>query len=759
MADAQFLPSASWRRGPAEPNDATLPLRNLPKAPRLPAPRNSFVGRADDIEAIVGLLDKHAVVTLTGPGGSGKTRLAVAVAEAAGDRFPDGAWFVDLTAVAEAHLVAPAVAKLLGLPEWTEDRGGEELVDHLAQSRLLLVLDNCEQVIDGAASLADLLASGCDHLRVLATSRERLAIAAEAAYPVSPLPLPDGMGAGLAEIENVPSVRLFIDRATAANARVALTDADAPALVEICTRLDGLPLALELAAARMATMSAADIASGLDNHFELLGHGFRTAVPRQRTLKGAVDWSHELLDESERAVLRRLAVFAGAFTLEAGQAVAAAPPVKPSSVTGLIDRLVDQSLVVAASGHDGRQFRLLETIRQFGCEKLVEMGEFADAKDRHMAWFAAQADGIYEAFDHDPSTTSARCVRDHDNYRAAIEWSSSDPSRRDAGLCLARDVFIFWYFTGITREGIHWMKRALDGAPPSGLTAAVTRRAAILAYDLCQPDEAVALCTEAAAMAEDTDRAEFGRALALLGGIWVNRGELDRAEPLLSQGLTIAREGDEEDWAAANCMGHLGWLAHRRGDYAQARRWARRLAACDEGNQWNLAASHELLGGCDYAEESWGQAVESYRAMLAAGTALDSPEMQACAWEGIGAGAAAAGDGAEARRAYDQAVAISVDKPDILLLAAWAGLGELAAGEGRYDEARILAVREVEMARRRDDAYMLGWALARLGAGRAAAGDKAGGRIALDEALAIGTRCGMPWIIALVAASAVPSPA
>jgi predicted ATPase/DNA-binding SARP family transcriptional activator len=452
LAQYQLLRRGLSAELAAEPDPATRALYQQLLAPtpapgarggNLPSPLTSFVGRERERAEIARLLGRARLVTLTGPGGCGKTRLALEAAADALAQLPDGAWFVDLAGLGDPELVAQAAALALGVPIPASRSTLEALVAHLATREALIVLDNCEHLIEACARLAEEVLRAGPGVRVLATSREPLRCADEVAWRVP----------SLAEAE-----RLFCDRAAAARKGFDPADDAAGAVEEICRRLDGMPLAIELAAARAAALSLDQIAAHLGESLDLLGAGRRTALTRQQTLRATIDWSHDLLTAEERVLHRRLAVFAGGFTLEAAGEVCADGAIARRRVVDLLARLVEKSLVVA----DGERFRLLDTVRQYAAERLEAAAERDTVGLRHLDWCLALAE------QHDPLAAGPRrslqaLESEHDNLRAGLAWAL----RRDpqAALRLATRLWRFWLDRGYFAEGNRWLQTTLAAAP------------------------------------------------------------------------------------------------------------------------------------------------------------------------------------------------------------------------------------------------------------------------------------------------------
>jgi predicted ATPase/DNA-binding SARP family transcriptional activator len=434
----------------------------------LRAPVTSFVGREAELERISAMLERSRLVTLVGPGGAGKTRLAGEAVAGWQERVGDGVWMVELAPVTAEVEVVATVLGALGIrdPSLIERRarrpqdGLERLLDVLADSEAILVLDNCEHLIGAAAQLAEDLLGHCPQLRIVATSREPLAIGGESLAPVPPLALP-GAGAGVAEALAHPAVELFADRASAARPGFAVDEGTVAVCVEICRRLDGLPLAIELAAARLRTMPLETLAERLDDRFRLLTGGSRTALPRHRTLRAVVDWSWELLDEPERRFAQRLAVLRAGPTAESALAIAAEPGATEADALDALAALADRSLLQVVPGSAPPRYRMLETIREYGMEKLEASGELAAVRDAHARWFAALAARA------DPELRGAgqagwfrRLEAERDDVIAALRWLG-DSGDAAATQRLVVRLLWFWMLTGSPDEARAWTEFAL----------------------------------------------------------------------------------------------------------------------------------------------------------------------------------------------------------------------------------------------------------------------------------------------------------
>ena len=398
--------------------------RHVGPPSNLPLQLSSFVGREKELAEVRRLLQDTRLLTLTGPGGCGKTRLAVVAANELLGRFEDGVWLVELAPLADPSLVPQAVASTLGVRERPGSSLAVALSDYLRTRKLLLILDNCEHLIDACAELAEAWLHSSPGLRVLATSREALGITGEVAWPVPSLSLPDLRR--LPDLESLPryeSARLFVERTAAVRPDFTLTEQNASAVAQVCYRLDGIPLAIELAAARTKVLSVEEIAARLGDSFRLLAAGSRTAMPRQRTLHATMDWSHKLLGQKERVLFRRLSVFAGGFTLEAAESICAGEELQRDEVLELLSQLVDKSLVVAQERDGAARYRLLETVRQYGRERLEEAGEAALVREQHAGHYLAVAEEAEPELKGERQLAwLERLEQEHDNLRVAMAW-------------------------------------------------------------------------------------------------------------------------------------------------------------------------------------------------------------------------------------------------------------------------------------------------------------------------------------------------
>ena len=546
MAAERHLKLMIGDGGPGASARERAPLTPSRRSPTgLPVQLTSFVGRERELRVIDELLSSGRLVTLTGAGGCGKTRLAL---EAASDRkHPGGTFWVDLSGVATGLAVAGAVAAALGVPESPLQPANEQVVTHIGTDDALVLLDNCEHVVEATASLVEELLRRCPGLHVLATSREPLGVPGETTYRVPSLPAPGELLSSADELLTYDAARLFVDRARSVRPNFILTSGIAEAVATICSRLDGIPLAIELAAARTRMMSPEQIATGLDDRFRLLTGGARTAVPRQRTLQASVDWSYELLGDAERALFRRLAVFAGGFTLDAAEAVGEGDGVAVINVLELLSQLVDKSLVRVVEGAATR-YVMLETIRQYAQERLAEQPEESTAaRNRHLLYFLAFAERAgagLESFDVFDSLDLIEA--ENDNLVAAASWGEQT-EYADETARLAVALRPFWYLRGRAVEGQARLASALSA---TSLSQGVRARAALGASRLAvmQWDMATAETTgnEALEIARELrDDQLAADALVAIGWALAYSGRGALARERFEEGLALAERGDD----------------------------------------------------------------------------------------------------------------------------------------------------------------------------------------------------------------------
>jgi predicted ATPase/class 3 adenylate cyclase/DNA-binding NarL/FixJ family response regulator len=694
---ADGLPAGAWML-----DLGTHPLRDLPRPervgqlchadlhndfPPLRAPKStdsqhlplqftSFVGRTAEIEEVLRIVGVNRLVTLTGAGGVGKTRLAVQVAARLGADFVDGVWYVDLASVTDADVVPLAVTRALGLPDQAGRTTMDTLTRIIAGRHMLVVLDNCEHLIDACAALATALLAACPSVTIFATSREPIRVPGEVAWPVPSLSV------------SGEAITLFTDRARHVRPDFVVTDANSTTVIEICRRLDGIPLAIELAAARVRALSLAQILESLHNRFRLLTGGARTAVRRQQTLRASVDWSHALLTEPERVLFRRVAVFMGGFDLDAAQAVCGDSDVERYQTLDQLTLLIEKSLVVAEDGDLGTRYRMLETVRQYALEKLGESGEADPVRARHRDHYAAAAALLDSRGRTDYQRLVERTETEMDNLRAAFTWchESSDTAM---ALQLASALQPLWLTRGRVQEGTAWFTAALADAaaghteiPPAARARALADRAALEAAQSIHDNMAEAV--ESIAIARELDDpALLVRALAGCGAIAAFDAET--APSYFAEALGLARAlGD--NWSLSQILAFRAYAAITgEGDGVAAR------AAGEEGRdvadaigyvyssrmcRWCVALVH-------WWEADFTGAIAQFRELVAESEAAHDEMWRVASLVSLGHLLAYVGDTAGARIAATAAVDGSAEFGEFSQGFAYAALAvaTLAAGD------------------------------------------------------------------------------
>lgn len=566
----------------------------------LPRPLTTFVGREKQLAEIQRLLTTNRLVTLIAVGGAGKTRLALEVAARTLDTYPDGTWFMDLTAIKDGHLVSRLLGSVLGVHERPRQPIVETLIQHLSGRHLLLVVDNCEHVIDDCAGLVDAIRRSCPGITLLATSREPLRVSGEAVWRVPLLAVPDvAARIDLDETAQYEAVGLFLDRARLAAPDFELTADNAPAVAQLCRRLDGIALAIELAAARAGLMSPGQMLERLKDRFGLLTGGSRTGPTRHRTLQSALDWSHELLSNGERILFRRLSVFAGSFSLEAIEAVCCGNDLEVSAITSSLGGLVDKSLVIAASeGSAPIRFRMLETIQQYGHERLAESGEVEQFNLCHCEFFVSVAEEASpKLIGRDQHVWHQRLALDIGNLRSALRWSGGHEP--EANLRLVDSLTNFWHVHGLVEEGDGWFSKALAGySIRNELMARALAHGGQISYWRDDISGASARWHECLDIYRELgDRRGIGRAQVRVGEATEWRGDFDSARECYTRGLAIATEVHDAS-LIAQVFRHLGRLAMKKGDHAEARTYLEKSISGFErlGDQAPINFAYGYLG-------------------------------------------------------------------------------------------------------------------------------------------------------------------
>lgn len=575
-------PLMSQLRRPA-PSSPLAPI-TIARKTNLPAPLTTFVGRSQELVEVAQAIAAHRLVTLTGAGGVGKTRLAIeaGIRLVWGDAaiaFADGVWFVELAALTEGALIAQTIARLFKLPAADECATLELLQAHLAEKQLLLILDNCEHLVDACAALAEGLLHRCWQVRILATSREELRVSGEVVYPASPLALPDPAARAPAHVFASSAAQLFVERMGSAPSLHRTSEEDAAAIAFICRQLDGIPLALELAAPLARGITLAEIAAQLHDQMALLTNSYRTAIPRHQTMHAALVWSYRLLAPAEQQMLARVAVFVGGWTLAACQAVC--DDARGEGLTlPLLHELVAKSFVLVDHVDGERRYRLLEPVRQFAHAQLVAGGEKEFARRRHAAYFLALAEQMEAARDTPQERKwLQRLEPERNNLRAANEWAivqnEAEFAQRFNGL-----LFAFWIYCSSLAEADHWLEAALAlnkgdddrERTPAALSAEIMAldAAGYAAVSLQDYDRAQArFARELALCAESGDPKRTAAALRGSGFVAMLRGDLMQAQACDEQALALSRNAQDR-WGIAWALYDLGYLAFVRGEMTLA---------------------------------------------------------------------------------------------------------------------------------------------------------------------------------------------
>jgi predicted ATPase/class 3 adenylate cyclase len=667
--------------------DTFPPLRSLDARPNnLPTQTTSFIGREDEVATALRLLETTRLLTLTGPGGTGKTRLVLHLAADLLDRYPDGAWLIELASVTDPAGVGPTVAAAVHIGERSSRSVIETLTSALRTRELLLILDNCEHLIAACADLADALLRSCPQVVILATSREGLNVPGETLMPVPSLRVPEGNRLPpLDELRGYEAIRLFVDRCAAFEPAFALTEENAADVLRICRRLDGVPLALELAAARVRVLSVHQVAQRLDDRFRLLTGGGRTVVARQQTLRALIDWSYDLLSEAERLLLRRLSVFVRGWRLEAAEAVCAGEGIEPEAMLDLLAHLVDKSLVVKQDRGGVARYTMLETVREYAREKLVDSGEASRVRRRHFDYFFSSVAGAWSpTARRDPATVWTNL--EFENLHAALEWVAAEPNSGEQVLLLAAGMLGPALYRGRIGELRQFLNNALAHSDP---TAATRGRA-------------LALLTAAilAGMQGDNQAARVpaGEAVRLLRGLGLKRelayalGNVARASvgdpttsgPALRESRALLEElGDE--WGIAMILFVTSDGALDRGEYESARAGlTQSLALFRKVGDLQLSTSPLVsLGRLACVDGNYPRARALVEEALTIRKQAENPWQMALALNSLGEVARCEGDASRAAPLFEEALTFARDLGDDMI-GSWSlhNLGHVALQAG-----------------------------------------------------------------------------
>ena len=780
-------------------------LKTLDEFPHnLPVQLTSFVGREKEIVEVKRLLLGDRLVTLTGPGGTGKTRLGLQIGAELLELFPEGVWLVELASLGDETLVPQTVAALLGVRESSGRPVLTVLTGYLRGKELLLILDNCEHLLSACAELVTILLRSCPDLCIMATSREALNIPGELSFRVPSLSIPDVRHLPeLSTMTTYEATQLFLQRAEMIQPGFELTDTNAYAVAQICNRLDGIPLAIELSVARMKMMPVEQVAARLDDRFRLLTGGSRTALPRHQTLRALIDWSYDLLTQPERTLFRRLSVFAGVWTLESAEAICAGDGLAPYDVLDLLTQLVNKSLIIPDSESDGQaRYRMLETIRQYARERLMEAGG-ENVRDRHLEHFLKFSERAEpELRGPDQVAWLDRLAGEVDNLRAALEWALDVDVR--AGVRLASALFWFWHIRGGKSEGIEWLERALlaeelerDGASLSPSQAIVRGKALNAVGSLmimhgnaeraCQLSEeslqlhrdlgpsgqqgaahALWNLAQGASYEEDLERARefaeqsmrlfreagdrFGVAQCLdhLGSYALIRGNFPESQKIWEEDLALRRELEDKDGIAwvLSCLGNLElW----KGKYEQASLLytESRNVFRETGNQWAVSMALSGMGSVMLAQGDFERAAKLYEEALSYGREMGDQNTIAGRRYDLAKVAWSTGDYDQAAKMYEETLRIvrSLDNKGAMAGALY-DLGSVAWAQGKLDLAVKRFEESLAIGRASEGHYTIAYALAGLGKVAYSRGQLDNARTLYKEALTLFREESNQWNIA-----------
>jgi non-specific serine/threonine protein kinase len=673
------------------------PTTDAPPSHNLTAQPSSFIGREEELTQIGEMLaDANCrLVTLVGIGGIGKTRLATQAALEALDNYADGVWMVELASLTEADFLPQQVASVLGVSAQEAREGHGEtdvLVDYLRDKSLMLVIDNCEHLVEACAEFAEILLKGCPQVKLLATSREDLRIPGETILHVSPMDLPPDETPA-EHLGTYEAIRLFVERAAAARHGFGLTPENGGALAQICSQLDGIPLAIELAAARVKVIAPEQIAERLGDRFQLLTSGSRTALPRHQTLKAAMDWSYDLLSEPERTLLRRLAVFSGGWTLEAAEQVTKFGNEAEGDILNLLSLLVDKSLVLVEEGGHAVRYGMLETVRQYGINKLTEAGEFEDFRQRHMNYFVQLAEIADKGLRDARQIESIEVLEnEHDNIRRALRWSIAN-NEADCAYRLVGSLGWFWFMRGYWKESWIWMTQSLDlttDFDPILRAKAIYRAGGLqlirgkLAGTTELVEEALIICQEKG----DEEGVAWCQNLLGQTGTFGYKDKDDAADRLIESVELFSMLGNE--WGVAWSLRYLGQVAELQGDYERSIKLQQDgLRRFEEiGDIWNSAHSLYLMGNSMYQHGDFEDARWAYEQSLEKCRFVEDKVMAAHALRGLA-------QLAIQKNALEQAEQLSQDALEALqkigdencAAAAMRDLGEIARRQDDFERA------------------------------------------------------------------------
>ena len=668
----------------------------VPRRHNLRTQLTSFIGREREIDEIKRLLGTTRLLTLTGTGGCGKTRLALRVADDLLNEAPDGVWVVDLAPVSNRAVVPQTVAAVLGIPEQPRRQLQQTLAASLRSRSLLLLLDNCEHLLGSCADLVNALLQGCPDLRILATSREPLGVAGEVRWTVPPLSPPNLQHqVSMDAVLRNDAVRLFVDRARAVRSEFAITENNAHTVADLCRRLDGIPLAIEMAAAWVRVLAVGEILGRLTDRFRLLTSGSRATLPRHQTLKTAMDWSYDLLPANERILLSRLSVFAGGWSLEAAETICSEGEVQRATIFDLLTHLVDKSLVIAETSGAGARYRLLETVRQYGEERLLESGKAADAHRRHRDWYLSFAEKANVALrESQQATWLQRLETEHDNLRAAIEWSKKERSGADAWLRLSAALHEFWFICGHYTEG----RESLEGALTASIDSSAAVRAlalsgaGLLAWRQGDASGSVYLHESLALFRKLNDQRGAAYALHHLAHFAEGEADFHQAIDMFEQSVSLYKQA-QDTWGVGWSLYCLGTAMLLQGDHEKATPLlVDSLALCRAaGNRFTTAYALGGLAAVEALRGNYDRATVLIEEGLTLGQQIGSKNYIAWAKVGLANVALAQGHYDRAAMLFRESLAMLQELGNKRGLSeSLEGLAVATSGQGDYLEAARL---------------------------------------------------------------------
>jgi predicted ATPase/class 3 adenylate cyclase len=672
------------------------PLKSLEVMPNnLPTQLTRFIGREREMEEIKHLLRGERLITLTGAGGTGKTRLAIEVVKQVQDQYPDGAWLIDFVAVPEGSLILQAIASALGVREEPSRPIVQTLTDYLRSKKLLLLFDNCEHLIVACAQVAETLLQACPELCILTTSREALGIGGENQYHVPTLTVPEIHAAlSLETLKQSEAVRVFLDRAAMVRPAFKLTKANALAIAQICRKLDGIPLAIELAAARVKGLNVEQISERLDDRFNLLSTGNRTALPRHQTLRATIDWSYNLLSEKERVLLSRLSVFKGGWTAESATEVCLIVQLEEPDVLNLILNLADKSLVIAEEQEGKTRYRLLETIREYALEKLVESGEERLVRNRHLDFFITLAEEAEQKYrTREQLLWFDAMERERDNFRSALDYVLRT-QQSETALRLVSTAFWLWFFRGPWSEGQIWTEAALAMAANHRTKEMAKTLMAHGLLRFAQSDHASAQITLEKSLAiwrELDDKWWCAFVLDFLG-ITIRRQDEQASSRFFDESLRLAEETNE-NWILAYSLWNKGENELYLKNLLEAQRLLDQCLEISQslGDRMLQNEALRALGEISEAKQEYTRAVDLYKESLAIVQDLQDITNVSVLYFNVGRALQLAGENAEAERYFRDALLQSQQLGKRAgVLRALAGLGVVSAAKGEVKRAVYL---------------------------------------------------------------------